>query len=219
MDATNGRDYTAAQEKMIRHLVNTGGVQDGRVLEAMRSIPRHLFVDQSLRDQAYEDHAMAIGHQQTISQPYIVARMTELMELSETDKVLEVGTGSGYQAAILAKLARQVYSVERIAELASAAEKLLASLGVTNVLFKVGDGSEGWAEAGPFQAIVVTASAPSIPAILVGQLAVGGRLVLPVGSGEVQRLTRVRKREYDTVMDDHGGCVFVRLIGKYGWEE
>ncbi|MBI1747345.1 MAG: protein-L-isoaspartate(D-aspartate) O-methyltransferase [Acidobacteria bacterium] len=219
MNETNGSDYVAAREKMIRHLVQTGKIQDARVIEAMRLIPRHLFVEPSQRDHAYEDHPITIGHQQTISQPYMVARMTELLELTESDKVLEVGTGSGYQTAILAHIAKQVYSIERITELAQVAEQLLASLSIANVLFKVGDGSEGWDEASPFQAIMVTASAPSIPAILVGQMAVGGRMVIPTGTSDTQRLMRVLKREYDTVIEDHGGCVFVRLYGKYGWDE
>lgn len=219
MSPTNGPDYSAAQEKMIRHLIDVGRIQDTRVIAAMRATPRHLFMGPDFLEEAYEDHAVAIGHQQTISQPFIVARMTELLELSPDDKVLEIGTGSGYQTAILAHLARRVYTVERIPELAAAAEQRLAGLNLTNILFKVGDGTEGWEEAGPFQAIIVTASAPSIPSILVGQLDVGGRMVLPVGTEQMQRLTRVRKREYDTVMEDHGGCIFVKLIGKYGWEE
>jgi len=192
-------------------------VRDERVLEAMRKVPRHVFVPPDLVDEAYEDHPLSIGKGQTISQPYIVALMTEALELEGNEKVLEVGTGSGYQTAILAELAREVYSIERIPELARDAERRLEDLGYTNVHIKVGNGTLGWPEEAPFDAIMVTAGAPKVPGPLKAQLADGGRLVIPVGSEFHQVLYRV-KRQKDTFSEEAlTSCVFVPLVGEEGW--
>jgi protein-L-isoaspartate(D-aspartate) O-methyltransferase len=214
---SNDLNYDALREEMVQHLIREGGIRDENIIRALRAVPRHLFVAEPLRPQAYKDHAMPIEYEQTISQPYIVAKMTELLALTENDKVLEIGTGSGYQTAILAKIVHQVYSIERLPELAQAAQALLRSLGIDNVWIRVGDGSEGWAEEAPFAGIIVTACAPQIPEVLVRQLATGGRLVIPVGSEHSQRLIRVRRYQSGQTLEDHGSCVFVRLIGKHGW--
>ncbi len=180
-------------------------------------MPRHVFVPPDLVDEAYEDHPLSIGKGQTISQPYIVALMTEALELEGNEKVLEVGTGSGYQTAILAELAREVYSIERIPELARDAERRLEDLGYTNVHIKVGNGTLGWPEEAPFDAIMVTAGAPKVPGPLKAQLADGGRLVIPVGSEFHQVLYRV-KRQKDTFSEEAlTSCVFVPLVGEEGW--
>jgi protein-L-isoaspartate(D-aspartate) O-methyltransferase len=184
----------------------------------MQKIPRHLFVEEALQNQAYTDHPLPIGEKQTISQPYIVALMTEALELKGTEKVLEIGAGSGYQTAILAELAQKVFSIERIRSLAIKARKLLFELGYFNVEIKIFDGTYGWVEEGPFDAIIVTAGGPEIPQPLLDQLAVGGRLVIPVGDAYVQDLIRLRKKEDGIHKEDLGGCRFVKLIGKYGWE-
>ena len=185
----------------------------------MEKVPRHRFVAVDSRDHAYEDGPLSIGRGQTISQPYMVALMTESIAPEPDDRVLEVGTGSGYQTAILAELAREVYSIEKIPELAERAEGLLSRLGYGNVAIRVGDGSEGWIQEAPFDAIVVTAGAPEIPAPLVEQLGVGGRLVIPVGSAYHQRLNIVRKEREGIRKEEGTGCVFVPLIGTFGWKE
>ena len=210
--------YAALRERMVNQQIKARGVVDSRVLAAMRKVPRHLFIPPHLWDQAYNDYPLPIGEDQTISQPYIVALMTELLEIREMDRVLEVGTGSGYQAAILAELAAAVLSIDRVGGLAEQARQVLDSLGYTNVRIRVGDGTLGWPEEMPFDAIIVTAGAPKVPRPLTEQLALGGRLVIPVGDVWSQTLTCVRKTESGLKFEYHGGCRFVRLIGKYGWD-
>jgi len=199
------------------HLVPRG-ISDPRVLAAMRKVPRHLFIDEALRDRAYGDHPLPIGEGQTISQPFIVGLMTELLRLTGTEKVLEVGTGSGYQAAVLAELARRVCTIERIPVLAQRARSVLEGLGYTNVWVRVGSGTIGWPEEAPFDRIVVTAGAPAVPPPLVEQLAEGGRMVLPIGDVAGQTLTIVEKVGGQVRTTPHSACVFVKLIGKYAWE-
>ncbi len=211
--------FAEVRERMVDQQIRIRGVVDPRVLAAVRQVPRHLFIPQHLWEQAYNDYPLPIGADQTISQPYIVALMTEILELKETDRVLELGTGSGYQAAILAELAAEVYSIDRMGDLANRARQVLDSLGYTNVQIRVGDGTLGWPEAAPFEGIIVTAGAPKVPRPLTEQLALGGRLVIPVGDMFSQTLTCVRKTEAGLKFEYHGGCRFVRLIGKYGWPE
>jgi len=213
--------YAKQRKKMVDSQIRSRGVGDERVLRAMENIPRHLFVDEGLVDQAYSDSPLPIGEKQTISQPYIVAIMTEALELKGSETVLELGTGSGYQAAILAELADRVFTIERIAPLAQKARKLLESLNYYNVVLRVGDGTYGWREESPFDAILVTAGSPSIPRTLVEQLAIGGRLVIPVGgrySQSLVKLTRLSENPDDVKKEDLGGCRFVNLIGEYGWK-
>jgi len=213
--------YAKQRKKMVDSQIRSRGVLDERVLRAMEKIPRHLFIDEGLIDQAYNDNPLPIGEKQTISQPYIVAIMTEALELKGREKVLELGTGSGYQAAILAELADRVFTIERIASLAQKARKLLESLNYYNVVIRVGDGTYGWREESPFDAIAVSAGSPSIPRMLVEQLAIGGRLVIPVGSRYSQsliKLTRLSENPDDVKREDLGGCRFVNLIGEHGWK-
>jgi protein-L-isoaspartate(D-aspartate) O-methyltransferase len=207
--------------KMVDAQIRARGIADQRVLKAMEKIPRHLFVDEGLIDQSYNDSPLPIDRQQTISQPYIVALMSEAMALTGKEKVLEIGTGSGYQTAILAELAERVFSIERIAVLAIRARKALDALNCYHVAIRVGDGSYGWREESPFAAILVTAGAPQIPRNLIEQLAVGGRLVLPVGSRHSQnllKLTRLSDDPDDLRREELGGCRFVDLIGEHGWD-
>jgi len=207
---------------MVETQIRARGITDQRVLRAMEKIPRHLFVDEGLIDQAYNDSPLPIERQQTISQPYIVALMSEAMGLTGKEKVLEIGTGSGYQTAILAELADRVFSIERIAALATRARRILDSLNDYNVAIRVGDGTYGWREESPFAAITVTAGAPRVPRILVEQLAVGGRLVIPVGDRQSQsllRVTRLSEDPNDLKQEDLGGVRFVDLIGEHGWDD
>jgi protein-L-isoaspartate(D-aspartate) O-methyltransferase len=203
---------------MVKEQLERRGISDVRVLEAMRKVPRHLFVDPVLAGRAYEDSPLPIGEGQTISQPYMVAVMTAALALEGGERVLEIGTGSGYQAAVLAELASQVYSIERIPALADRAQKTLKRLGYDNVTIRVGDGSLGWPEAAPFEAIVVTAGAPCVPPPLVEQLRVGGRLLIPVGSPQAQTLRRVVRKEEGVEQEELVGCIFVRLVGEHGWQ-
>jgi protein-L-isoaspartate(D-aspartate) O-methyltransferase len=206
--------------KMVDGQLRARGIADQRVLKAMEKIPRHLFVDEGLVEQAYNDNPLPIDRQQTISQPYIVALMSEAMGLTGKEKVLEIGAGSGYQTAILAELAERVFTIERIASLATRARKVLESLNYYNVAVRVGDGTYGWREESPFSAIMVTAGAPRIPKLLIEQLIVGGRLVIPVGNRNSQvllKLTRLSQDPGDLKQEDLGGCRFVDLIGEYGW--
>jgi len=206
---------------MVDSQLRSRGIRDPRVLKAMETVPRHLFVDEGLRDQAYSDGPLPIGENQTISQPYIVALMTEALELTGRDKVLEIGTGSGYQAAVLAEIAERVLSIERIAFLATRARKLIESLNYFNVAIRVGDGTLGWQDEAPFDAILVAAGSPEIPKTLIEQLAVGGRLVIPVGDRNSQQLIRITRQSEDVKdlkKEDLGGCRFVNLIGEYGWQ-
>ncbi len=212
--------YARLRKKMVDSQIRARGLRDERVLAAMEKIPRHLFVEPALVDQAYNDTPLPIGEGQTISQPYMVALMTEALALTGKEKVLEIGTGSGYQTAILAELAEQVFSIERIASLAAAARKILDQLGYYNVAIRVGDGSLGWREEAPFDAIIVTAGAPRIPRPLVEQLAIGGRLVVPVGgrfTQELYRVTRLSADPNDVETEALGGCRFVDLVGEHGW--
>jgi len=211
-------DFSKTRLKMVDEQVAARGIQDQRVLAAMRKVPRHLFVEEALQDQAYSDHPLPIGDKQTISQPYMVALMTEALALTGKEKVLEIGTGSGYQTAILAECAAKVFSIERIRSLAIRARKLLLDLGYFNVEIKFSDGTVGWNDESPFDAIMVTAGAPDIPQPLIDQLKVGGRMAIPVGDANIQDLIRITKTEDGTKKEDFGGCRFVKLIGKHGWE-
>jgi protein-L-isoaspartate(D-aspartate) O-methyltransferase len=207
--------------KMVDGQLRARGIVDPRVLKAMEKIPRHLFIDEGLVEQAYNDNPLPIDRQQTISQPYIVALMSEAMELAGKEKVLEIGSGSGYQTAILAELAERVFTIERIAALATRARKVLESLNYYNVAIRVGDGTYGWREESPFSAIMVTAGAPRVPKLLIEQLVVGGRLVIPVGNRSSQvllKLTRLSQDPEDLKQEELGGCRFVDLIGEYGWD-
>lgn len=213
--------YSKQRIKMVDSQIRARGIRDPRVLKAMETVPRHLFVNEALRDQAYNDNPLPINGGQTISQPYIVALMTEAMGLTGKEKVLEIGTGSGYQAAILAMLAEHVFSIDRLASLAGEARRLLESLNFYNIAIRVGDGTLGWKDEAPFDAVMVTAGAPNIPKTLVEQLAVGGRLIIPVGGRHSQsliRLTRLSEDTNEVKKEDLGGCRFVDLIGEYGWE-
>lgn len=210
-------DFEKARHRMVESQIAARGIRDERVLEAMRKIPRHIFLEEALWSQAYGDYPLPIGEKQTISQPYIVALMTEALELKENDKVLEIGTGSGYQTAILAHMVKWVYTIERIRSLLLKARKTLESLNIYNVTYRVSDGTEGWIEESPFDAILVTAGSPDIPKTLVDQLAIDGRLVIPVGDRYSQNLIKLTKKQEGLVKEDLGGCRFVSLIGKYGW--
>lgn len=212
-------NYEIARKRMVESQLIARGIRDRRVIEAMQKLPRHLFVEEAMAAQAYNDNPLPIGERQTISQPYMVALMTELLELKGKEKVLEIGTGSGYQAAVLAMLADRVCTIERIRPLALRARKVLDSLGLLNVNIKIDDGTCGWEEEAPFDAIVVTAGAPEIPPKLVAQLAPGGRLVVPVGDQFSQTLVRVLKKEDGSyAVEQSIGCRFVKLIGRDGWE-
>jgi len=211
-------DFPKARLKMVEEQIILRGIKDPRLIAAMKKIPRHLFVEEALQSQAYSDHPLPIGEKQTISQPYMVALMTEALQLTGKEKVLEIGAGSGYQAAILAELAEKVFSIERIRSLAIRAREMLYGLGYYNVEIKIFDGTFGWVEKSPFDAIIVTAGAPDIPQPLVDQLRIEGRLVIPVGDAFVQDLIRVTKTEEGIKKEDLGGCRFVKLIGRYGWE-
>jgi len=212
-------DFPKTRLKMVEEQITARGIKDPRVIEAMKKVPRHLFVEEALQSQAYSDHPLPIGEKQTISQPYMVALMTEALQLKGNEKALEIGAGSGYQTAILAEIAKSVFSIERILSLTMRARKLLRELGYRNVEIKFSDGTQGWMEESPFDAVIVTAGAPEIPQPLVNQLAVGGRLVIPVGDSVIQDLIRVTKTEEGIHKEDLGGCRFVKLIGKYGWED
>jgi protein-L-isoaspartate(D-aspartate) O-methyltransferase len=194
------------------------GITDERVLAAMRRVPRHLFVEEALRDRAYGDHPLPIGEQQTISQPYIVALMSSLLALHGDEKVLEVGTGSGYQTAVLAALVRRVCSIERLPGLATRARTIIEGLGVTNVWIRIGNGTLGWPDEAPFDRILVAAGGPAVPPPLFQQLAEGGRMVLPVGDAANQTLTLVENVGGAMRATPQGDCSFVKLVGKYAWE-
>ncbi|HEX6199005.1 MAG TPA: protein-L-isoaspartate(D-aspartate) O-methyltransferase [Thermoanaerobaculia bacterium] len=206
------------RERMVREHVAARGVSDPRVLQALRDVPRHLFVRGHLERKAYGDFALPIEAGQTISQPYVVARMTELLAVEPRHKVLEIGTGSGYQAAVLSRLGRWVWSLERVPELARTAIARLRELGIDNVKVQVFDGSLGWAEAAPFDRILVTAGAPAAPGPLLAQLGPGGRLVIPEGSRDDQRLVLYRKEGDRVVREEGEAVVFVPLLGRHGWE-
>lgn len=212
-------DYRLARERMVKNQLIPRGITDKGVLEAMGKIPRHLFVEEALVGEAYNDHPLPIGHQQTISQPYIVALMTQALQLTGKEKTLEIGTGSGYQTAILAELSERVYTIERVRSLMEKARDLLAELGFTNVIFSAFDGTLGWREYMPYNAIMVTAGAPKIPETLCDQLADGGRMIIPIGDRFSQELIKIIKRKDRYQEKNLGGCRFVDLIGVHGWEE
>lgn len=204
---------------MVGSQIRSRGITDRRVLGALAQVPRHLFVPPSLGHAAYDDAPLAIGRGQTISQPYIVALMTAALAPRRTHVVLEVGTGSGYQAAILACLVARVHTIERLSDLAAAAEQRLTDLGYRNIVYRVGDGSAGWPEAAPFDGILVTAAAPAVPAPLLAQLAVGGRLAVPVGGLGLQNLTLVERTAEGFREWTEGACRFVPLLGRHAFPE
>lgn len=212
-------DYRVARERMVKNQLVPRGIRDKNVLRAMGKIHRHLFVEEALAGEAYNDHPLPIGHKQTISQPYIVALMTQALQLSAKDRVLELGTGSGYQTAVLAEISRTVYTIERIRPLMENAKDVLDALGYTNILYKAFDGTLGWKEFAPYDAIMVTAGAPSIPDPLLEQLADGGRMVIPIGNRFSQDLIKVTRIKKDYKQQNLGGCRFVDLIGVHGWHE
>lgn len=211
--------YALARRRMVEEQLVARGIKDERVISAMEKIPREFFVAAGLKDQAYSDHPLNIGERQTISQPYIVALMTEALQLNGSERVLEIGTGSGYQTAILLELSREVYSIERIKTMSYSARKKLYQLAYDHFQLRVGDGTQGWPEAAPFDAIIVTASGPSVPRTYLEQLADGGRLVIPQGAIENQMLMRYRKQGTQIIQEELGPCRFVKLIGEHGWRE
>jgi len=210
-------DFAAERARLIEHLSRE--IKDRRVLEVMARIPRERFVPEENRHLAYEDIPLPIGLEQTISQPFIIALMTEALELTGKERVLEIGTGSGYQAAILAGLARQVVTVERLPKLADTARKVLDSLGYSNIEIQLSGETLGWPERAPYEAILVTAGAPRVPSELVAQLAISGRMVIPVGSRYLQELVKITRQKKRNRIENLGGCRFVSLIGKGAWED
>lgn len=211
--------YFDARQRMVQEQLISRGIKDQTVLDAMRKIKRHLFVDKKYWDRAYDDTPLSIPCSQTISQPYMVGLMTELIQPDKNKNVLEIGTGSGYQTAILAETCKKVYSVERHDELAELSKKRLDELGYTNVALKIDDGTLGWEDKGPFDAIIVTAAAPEVPEQLVKQLESHGKLVIPVGTQYRQNLELVLKRGDSYIEKIICGCIFVPLIGKGGWSD
>lgn len=210
--------YLRERERMVEKDLRRRGIRDARVLEAMRAVPRHRFVPDAEREHAYEDRALPLEVGQTISQPYIVAYMSEALRVGPDHRVLEVGTGSGYQTAVLARLAAEVFTVERIGDLQAAAREVLEELGVTNVRFRVGDGTLGWERYAPYDRILVTAGAPDVPGPLKEQLArAGGRMVIPVGDVELQELVAVTRAGEEFTTEPLLGCRFVPLVGDEGW--
>jgi protein-L-isoaspartate(D-aspartate) O-methyltransferase len=212
-------DFDKARRLMVERQLRGRGIKDDRVLAAMALVPRHEFVPDELRKKAYDDAPLAIGQSQTISQPFMVAIMTQELQLKPTDVVLEIGTGSGYQAAVLSRLASMVYTIERHQRLACLAQATLDTLGYRNVKVICGDGTGGLPEEAPFDAILVTAGAPHVPKTLTGQLKEGGRMVIPVGQRPLQVCKKITRRAGRFETEDITGCVFVPLIGEYGWEE
>ena len=212
------KEYSVARKRMIEQQLIPGGVRDPRVLKAMGKIPRHRFVEKGLEDQAYQDRPMTIGSGQTISQPLIVGMMTQALELKGHEKELEIGTGSGYQTAILAELAKKIYTIERLRDLSVTARKILYRFGYKNIEFRIGDGTLGWSEEAPFDAIIVTAGGPEIPSALKLQVAEGGRLLIPVGSTESQKMYLLKKTNGEWTTFVLSECRFVKLIGKEGWK-
>lgn len=211
-------DQAIARRRMVEQQVVARGITDQRVIAAMLAVPRHRFVEDALQSQAYSDFPLPIGFRQTISQPYMVAFMSQALGLQDGERVLEIGTGSGYQAAILARIAGKVYSIERHAELARRARRVLDAVGCSAVNIKVSDGTVGWPEQAPFDAIVTTAGAPAIPVEYREQLAIGGRLVIPVGGRASQVLVRVLRRGRDVFEEEQLlACRFVPLVGRHGW--
>lgn len=217
--ANDTKKYDRLREEMVKRQIEPRGITDAKVLDAMRKVPRHLFVSEALMDQAYGDFPLPIGEQQTISQPFIVAEMTQALALGKNDRVLEIGTGSGYQAAILAEIVYRVYTIERIFSLYKKSRKIFDDLQYHNIVTLYSDGTVGLPGESPFDAIIVTAGAPGIPTALVNQLAVGGRMVIPVGNQYSQELIKLYRDEKGIHQSVLGGCRFVKLIGDQGWKE
>jgi protein-L-isoaspartate(D-aspartate) O-methyltransferase len=211
--------WQAARDRMVETQIAARGIRDERVQSAMRRIPRHIFVPENVRAAAYGDYPLPIGHGQTISQPYIVAMMTALLQIQPDDRILEIGAGSGYQAAILGTLAKEVISIERIPEVASLARENLSVSGISTVRVVIGDGTLGYPDGAPYDGVLITAATPSVPPPLVDQLAEGGRLVAPVGSRDLQELVRITRKGKDLLREFFGGVVFVPLLGEHGWEQ
>lgn len=212
-------EYGILRKKMVDRLRDHYRIRDEKVLEVMNRVPRHLFVPAAIKHQAYKDNALPIEGRQTISQPYIVARMTELLELNPSAKVLEIGAGSGYQTVILSQIAQRVFAVERVPQLCEEAQTRLDKLGIGNVTLKCADGTVGWEVYAPFDGILVAAGSPDIPTPLVNQLRVGGHLVIPIGEDQKsQLLIRVTRTEKEFITEDFGACAFVPLIGEHGWK-
>ncbi len=209
--------YVRRREEMVRRQIEARHITAPAVLAAMRKVPRHLFVSEALRHKAYEDYPLPIGEQQTISQPFIVAEMSQALDLGPNDRVLEIGTGSGYQAAILAEIAYRVYTIERLHPLYIQARRLFDQLQYHNIVTRYTDGTTGWREQSPFEAIIVTAGAPQAPQSLIDQLAIGGRMVIPVGDQYAQDLIKIIKDRRGVRQYSLGGCRFVKLIGEEGW--
>jgi protein-L-isoaspartate(D-aspartate) O-methyltransferase len=212
-------DFENLRKNMVETQIKRRGIKNQRVLSAMLKIPRHVFVPENFQKLSYTDQPLPIGDGQTISQPYMVALMTEALDPQSQDKVLEIGTGSGYQTAILAELCKEIYTIERIPQLAIRAQNIIRELGYQNVFFKIGDGSQGWSEFAPYDKIIVTAGAPDIPEPLIQQLKEEGKMVIPVGSRWTQELRLVTKKKGDIQVEDICGCVFVPLLGRYAWKE
>ncbi len=213
----NRDDQAVSRRRMVEEQLKARGIHDAHVLRIMAAIPRHLFIDPALDARAYSDHALPIGEEQTISQPFMVALMTQALDLTGDEKILEIGTGSGYQTAILAELGDRVFTIERIASIATSARERLTGMGYHNIVFRSADGSLGWKEMGPFDRVVITAGAPRIPAFVGQQLRVGGIAILPVGTDQEQALVKLVKTEKGLERSVLSGCTFVPLIGKGGW--
>jgi protein-L-isoaspartate(D-aspartate) O-methyltransferase len=209
--------YERLRNEMVEKQIEARGITDARVLAAMRQVPRHRFVSEALMDQAYNDFPLPIGEQQTISQPFMVAEMTQALEPKADDRILEIGTGSGYQAAILSRIVYRVYTIERIHPLYVKTRKLFDQLGYHNIVTRYSDGTTGWRDESPFDGIIVTAGAPEIPAALVNQLAIGGRMVIPVGNQHTQDLIKLVRDQNGIQQTNLGGCRFVKLVGEFGW--
>lgn len=217
-DPAAEREFAHQRALMVERFVASRGIKDSRVLQAMRHVPRHLFVPSVVAAKAYSNSALPIGFSQTISQPYIVARMIELLELSGAEKVLEVGTGTGYQAVVLSRLVARVFSIERINELALRAAELIREMKISNVSVKVFDGTYGWSDQAPFDRIIIAAAAPEVPQPLVQQLARNGKMILPIGKVGNQRLARVTRVGTGLQIEDCGAAEFVPLVGRFGWK-
>ncbi|OGK01726.1 MAG: protein-L-isoaspartate O-methyltransferase [Candidatus Raymondbacteria bacterium RIFOXYD12_FULL_49_13] len=211
-------DFRIARQNMVRDQIMRRGIHDDRLITVMLEVPRHEFVDSGMKNQSYSDNALPIGEGQTISQPYMVAHMTDMLAVGQEDRVLEIGTGCGYQTAILAKLGASVCTIERIASLSERAQKNCAQLGLSTIEFRIGDGTGGGPEKAPFDKIITTAGAPAIPETLFSQLAEGGRMVVPVGNRSIQELLVVEKKNGEKRVTQTIDCLFVPLIGKEGWE-
>ncbi len=215
----DSKKYERLRQDMVTRQIESRGITDQQVLDAMRKVPRHFFVSEALADQAYGDYPLPIGEQQTISQPFIVAEMTQALALGKNDRVLEIGTGSGYQAAILAEIVHRVYTIERIYNIFKKTRMLFDLLKYHNIVTRYSDGTAGWPDESPFDAIIVTAGSPYIPQPLLQQLAMGGRMIIPVGDHFSQELIKIVKDEKGFHQTDLGGCRFVKLVGEHGWKE